>query len=322
MANWNRRKWLALAAAFVVLIAGLAVLHSYLAPEPGEPLPNPNGYDDFVAAGEMLADRMHVSGLFLEQQMSGLLTNKTAESLRSLRGFVSNNRTALDRAHLGLTRACRVRIDYSTKANRHDSELFFVGSVAGALAAEGNLAQMEGKPMEAAQDYVGGVKLGMDVAHGGLIIDALVGAASESWATGGLRTTVPQLDGAQSREILEKLRKLESTRETKQEILEHEDAYFRRTLGFVSVFYDLRSIVYTGHKTPRTWHYHSVLTLAKYDAQRRQTQEVELQLALRAFELEKGRKAQGWGDLVPDYLKEIPKDPGTEKVVPWPPVLR
>jgi hypothetical protein len=35
--------------------------------------------------------------------------------------------------------------------------------------------------------------------------------------------------------------------------------------------------------------------------------------AARAFELEKGRPPQSIADLVPDYLKAVPKDPVTEK---------
>ena len=33
--------------------------------------------------------------------------------------------------------------------------------------------------------------------------------------------------------------------------------------------------------------------------------------ATRAYELEKGKSPQSWMDLVPDYLKGIPKDPVT-----------
>jgi hypothetical protein len=300
MANWNSRKWVVLAAALVVLIAGLAVVHSYLAPEPrAEPLPSPNGYDDFVAAGGMLRD---------------FPTNESAENLRR---FISNNRAALDRAHLGLTRSCRIPRATSPNAQgywgRRLDDLSSVKKVALALVAKGNLAEMEGKPMEAAEDYVGGVKLGMDVVHGGVVIDALVAAACEAMGTAGLKTIVPKLDGAQSREILEELQKLEASRETKQDILKHEEMFARRTAGFRYVFYELIKIINPAYNTSLN------TALAKYDAQLRRTKGLEWMLALRAFELEKGRKAQGWGDLVPDYLKETPKDPGTDKVLPWPP---
>jgi hypothetical protein len=68
-----------------------------LVPKP-EPLPNPNGYDDFVGAGAML---------------KGDVPDEMTGTLEECRKFVTANREALDRGHLGLTRECRVPTQYS-----------------------------------------------------------------------------------------------------------------------------------------------------------------------------------------------------------------
>jgi hypothetical protein len=41
--------------------------------------------------------------------------------------------------------------------------------------------------------------------------------------------------------------------------------------------------------------------------------------AARAYELEKKQPPKALGDLTPDYLKAIPKDPRTGKDMTWPP---
>lgn len=299
MAEWNRRKWIVV-ASLVALILGGVVVHSYFAPEPREePLPNPNGYDDFVAAGGMI--------------VGDGATNTSAESLRQ---FVARNRPGLERARLGLSRPCRIPLDYTTNSTaywtRRLQDLSSLKLAVRALAAEGKLAKMEGKPMDAAQDYAGCVKLGIDVAHGGVLIDALVAVACESIGVEGLKTTLPELNGTQAGEVLGELESLEATRESKKDLLNHEEIFMRKSPGFQYVFYDAMRLFSSAYKAGIQ------KALAKYDAQRRRTQGLEVELAEHAFELEQGRKAHGWGDLVPAYLKEIPKDPTTEEAVSWP----
>ena len=66
--------------------------------QPPQPLPNPNGYDDFVRAGQML---------------TGRLSNYHTNSQEQLADFISKNKEPLQIVRLGLSRECRVPNDYS-----------------------------------------------------------------------------------------------------------------------------------------------------------------------------------------------------------------
>src|SRR5439155_19023133 len=92
------------------------------APIKPAPLPNPNGYDDFVNAGR--------------------LVSKTSWNYRSLTrdelgALVAENAEALKLVRLGLTKECRVPIEYSQEyLERHLQELSSTKMLGVALAAE------------------------------------------------------------------------------------------------------------------------------------------------------------------------------------------
>src|ERR1700731_3543575 len=66
--------------------------------EPVVPLPNPNGYDDFVKAGAML---------------SGKTSDYNTMTKEELRALVLTNEEPLKLSRVGLSRECRVPDDYS-----------------------------------------------------------------------------------------------------------------------------------------------------------------------------------------------------------------
>jgi hypothetical protein len=49
----------------------------------------------------------------------------------------------------------------------------------------------------------------------------------------------------------------------------------------------------------------------KFDAQEQKERQLIIDLAARAYELDKGRPPASAADLVPDYLKAVPPDPAT-----------
>jgi hypothetical protein len=49
----------------------------------------------------------------------------------------------------------------------------------------------------------------------------------------------------------------------------------------------------------------------KFNAQQSMTHRLLIDLATRAYELDKGHRPASLADLVPDYLKAIPQDPVT-----------
>jgi competence protein ComGC len=56
----------------------------------------------------------------------------------------------------------------------------------------------------------------------------------------------------------------------------------------------------------------------KFEAQEQRTRQLMIDLAARAYELDKGHRPASVADLVPEYLKAVPKDPiaGTNIVLP------
>jgi hypothetical protein len=261
-----------------------------------EPLPHPNGYIDLIAAGNMVG--------------SNLPDLKTA-TVETLEGFVVSNRAALDRARVGFTRQCRVPTEYSLGyLNRHINDLAAAKHIAWALAAEGRLAELENHPAEAATNYLTVMKLGVELDRGGVLIDALVAIACESLGTKPLANEVPKLTAEQSRALARNVEDLTAAREPMEKIVEHEHAFrrsvltgIRNMMGFVVLRRRLRI--------------NEQQVVSKYYQNCRPSLELQGRLAAHAFELEKGRPAKDWNDLVPAYLERIPLDPGTTNQLPF-----
>jgi hypothetical protein len=53
-------------------------------------------------------------------------------------------------------------------------------------------------------------------------------------------------------------------------------------------------------------------TKQKFQEQQLKTRQLLIDLAVRAYELDKGKPPASLADLVPDYLKAVPQDPFTE----------
>jgi hypothetical protein len=252
------------------------------------PLPNPNGYEDFVKAGRMVADDSPGDGTMSEED---------------LRAFVKKNAEALNLARAGLSRECRVPLEYSATIDTHHQDLSVLKRLAFTLKAEGRLAEMENRPGEAAESYLGVVRLGHAVSRGGVMIDSLVGLAIEAIGVTRLENLSRNLDANQCREVASALETAESGRESAQTILNQEHVWARRTGGLKGQL--ARLVMFkTPQQVEQKW-------AGRVAAQQARTRSLLVQLATRAYELEKGERPKSLADLVPVYLKTIPQDPLT-----------
>ncbi len=139
MTRKNRTLLLALVAVF--LLAMWALL--FLTPAPG-PLPNPNGYDDFLKAAALLTGN-GVDASALDHDGLRALVSKNAESLRLLR--------------LGLTRQCALPADsFMTNVSVMLGDLTAMKQLVQLLAAEGRLREMDYRLADAAQTYLDGIR--------------------------------------------------------------------------------------------------------------------------------------------------------------------
>src|ERR1035438_2703033 len=110
-----------------VLLVIAAVIFTFSQPAPPlPPMPRPNGYDDFIKAGEMITD-----------SVSDYRTMNQAE----LRSFVTNNAEALKLVRTGLGRECRVPLDYSATNDTNIRNLSNMKRLAFSLTAQGRLAE-------------------------------------------------------------------------------------------------------------------------------------------------------------------------------------
>ena len=185
-----------------------------------EPLPNPNGYDDFVEAG---------------QSVKVDLNDDSSANTNDLKLFLVRNEDALKRLQTGLSRECRVPLDASPEAATNAVRFERLSSLkrcALLLTAQGKLAELEGKRTDAANAYLQTVRLGCAVTRGGVIIDAQVGLAIQAKGLARLENLLKQSVGSEAAALAKSLEGLTFSCEPATKVLEREGAWARKSFGF------------------------------------------------------------------------------------------
>lgn len=276
-----------IAAPFVFLLCLLLFWHAEPLP-PVPPLPNPNGYDDLVRAGKMLANNTSDYDKMNRQELQAL---------------VENNSNALELARSGLQQQCRVPLQFLPTYPDLD-KLSALKMLAQAFVAEGELAETENRPGDAAKSYLDTIHLGNETARGGLLIDQLVEIAMEAVGTSHLQEIINNLNSKSCRETAATLEALDSQRRTWNEVMQQERDWSRRT--FTGIRYELVRLM-ERHSLEKI-HQHAE---QQFDKQRSKTRQLIIEFAARAYELDKGHPPASAANLVPEYLKAIPQDPFT-----------
>jgi hypothetical protein len=222
-----------------------------------------------------------------------------------LSALVELNTNALELARTGLMEECRVPVQFSQGyMSNHVTELGALKRITLALVAEGRLAEIEDRPGDAAKSYVDVVHLGTESARGGILIDALVGTAIEALGTSRFQKLGNQFDAKNCRETAAALEALDLQRQPWADVLDQERTWSRRAFpGFrerLAALFMSSSVKLANQKTAE-----------KFKAQQLTTRRLMVDLAARAYQLEKGNRPSSLADLVPDYLKAIPQDPFT-----------
>jgi hypothetical protein len=253
------------------------------------PLPNPNGYDALVKAGEMAAIE---TGDFSETK------------LEDLRAQTAKNYGALQAARIGLQEDCAVPLQFSLNVSQHLPELADFKRLAQAFVVEGQRAEMENRPGDAVKSYFDTIRLGHKSAQGGVLIDQLVGTAIEAMGVSHLQKLVDQLDAKTCRETAATLETLDAQRQTWNEVVQQERAWSRRT--YPDIRYRMTELVMSSSLK-------KALQKAgqKFNGQEKKTHQLIIDLAAHAYVLENGHRPASVANLVPDYLKAVPKDPIT-----------
>jgi hypothetical protein len=289
------RNWLiALLVIYSVPVFVVGGIIAFLALRPLPPLvppPNPNAYDDLVKAGQMVSTN------------TGNYAKLGAPQLRTL---AATNAAALSLARDALDGPCRVPVQYSqTNWSLTTGNVSKLRLLSQAFAAEGKLAELDKRSGKAAGCDMDLIRLGADSARGGILIDAMIGSSIESIGSADLVKLASQLDAPTCRDAAATLERLDAEKPSWDGVMKQEDDWIRRTFGMRAVLVEFifhRQVKRSGMRTQKS-----------YQAEQLKLRRLMIDFAARAFELEKGHRPASAAELVPEYLKAVPKNPTTGK---------
>jgi len=287
----GRRSLLVAAVVAAAIIAAvLFALTIGQTPPPNHALPSPNGYDSFVQAGNLVL---------------GDVSSFSDMDHDALRGLVSSNAEPLRLLRLGLTRRCSFPTDFAlTNQSWMVGELPHLKRLAQLLRAEGQLAEMESRPGDAANAYTEAIRFGNEISRGGFLINRLVGIACEAIGAVPLTKLVPSLGFDQARGVSRELEKIDDERVSFNEIKRNERRFMRielfkqrNPLEWVTGFWQAWNVTRTSATRDKILIAHERL--------------LSTQLALRCYQSDRGHVAARLDDLVTNYLAKVPLDPFT-----------
>lgn len=299
----NHGKRIAGRTVFCVVMIALAVLPGFVfykllhrLPLPIIPEPNPNGFDDIVAAGNAFNKSPILSG------------SVEPSSTKQLAAEIAKYSVAYDRLRLGLSRD--VLAQAWPKEDSPPAELWRLAcsggaarSAARALCCESQWAEQQNRPGDAARIAVETIRLGQATQRNGLVTNYLVGVAIEAVGEDRLCQVLPQLNAEQCRETIAALSEIDQQREPLDKMLRRERVWDERAFGWIGhLCLVLEDISPTGNPL------HDKIRLT--DTRRiASTRLLIVELALRAFQVDHGTMPDRLDQLTPEYLKELPVDP-------------
>jgi len=278
----------------LLVVAGNLALVAYVflgiaTPKP-TPMPNPNGYDAFVNAAQMI---------------SGMPPDPTLNyTQKELGYFISKNEAALKLGIYGLSQECMVPDDYSP-TNRYEYFLqpMAIERLAHTFWAEGCLAKLQDQTNHSVESYLRCIVLGQKSCRGGFTYSKLYGIDFENDGRKGLESWADILDSQESRKICQILEMIDTQEEPVDAFLGREKKFIRNSTTTREKLYELTEFSALRKETKDfTDKFHQNQLLRR---------QMMIAFAFRAYELENGKLPSNASDLVPSYLTAIPKDPFT-----------
>lgn len=290
----SRKLWL-----IVLLFAGVPLFLVWLwNPEkpPASVYPTPNGYDDFIAAGDLV-----------------VRVRPIPDNLADWRVHHSANVAALAKMREGLSKTCM-------SSNMYDSTGFKVLSaryssfkdLAHAQRAEFEVALADGDTNFAVRSAIDGIRFGIESARGGVMIEGLVSIAVQKIAMIPFRPIISSLSRTNAEFALEQMLSLETNAPSARSVLDKESSA-RPQMSESRWHYAIYMIF--RHKAEKVGEKKFTMKYHEFVNERRQIGGL---LAKRLYELKHGKPAIGWTDLVPRFLPAIQKDAETGSDLPFP----
>jgi len=274
----------------IVVLGNLALIaYVFLAPSSPKPtpMPNPNGYDDFVKAGSITLDTHR----FFNDMSHDELTT-----------FFSTNKTMMEIGRIGLTHECKMPDDYSVDyVGRYIEETRSIRELASAFCAKGKLAELDGRTNEAVECFLSSIKVGEKSGRGGFIVSKKVDSECERIGRSGLGAFTNSLPSSECRKIFQTLEAINNTDESWNDVKARERQLMLKSLTLREKIACWREFLPGSQDRYKPSFQTNIL---------RRT-ELMLTFAARAYELEKGRRPTNTAELIPSYLKKILQDPVT-----------
>lgn len=287
--TWKKALLGAVIGIFVVYFIGLLATNKSVSQF--APLPNRNGYDDFLKAGTLLG----------ALQVDVMYTNDPV----ALHEFMATTAEPLRLIRLGLSRTCSVAtVEVMTNFSNRINDLAQMKMLAQFLGNDGRLAELEGRTNDALRSYVDGISFGNEVSRGGFIIHRLVGVACEAIADSGLVRVLPAMNCNQSRPVIKKMEEIDRAAVTWDEVAKNERAFSR---------FEMKKSVNPVHWIVGWWQARAAIKKSheRHDAITARRRLIIVELALRCCVGETGKPPARLEDLVPKYLSRVPEDPFT-----------
>jgi hypothetical protein len=282
-----------LVVAIIAIPVAIAVFNSSSSKITPVPMPNPNGYDGIVHAG------IAVSSNFWAYKKMGT---------DQLRLALKTNATPIAKGHEALKLQCRMPPWWIPGSNSVAEKMAPI-DLSDAFAAEGQLAALENRPQDAMKAYLDMVRLGNQSPQGGSVSDGLIGIRIESRGVDLLQIISTNLDGKTCAEIAKQLERLDSQRPSMATYVKQERNWERQNFpglknGLV-IYYMHLPFTYEGRVRRK-----AAQTYAK---QAEEIRNKMVEIAARAYLLEKGHRPNNVENLVPAYLSVVPQDPVSGK---------
>lgn len=305
-AHHNRlRKTTAVLAvvSLAVIAAPTAVVYWRLThplPIPQQQLPDPNGYDDLLAAVRLLPSRPVVgTPTFDDAYYGGTAT--PAEIRRAHQELAP----AIAMVQSALTRPVLRPLDY------HDSDLGMdhlaeFRTIARGMNLGGKLARLDGDFNLAANRYLELMQFGNAAARGGLMIDALVGVSVSGIGARGLWEMRENAPRESLPAFVERLRAAEEGLEPADVFIHRDRVWSQRANGWHGHLTQIISDIHPGGGI--FWWVDTGFEGA-FDRHAATLRLLQVELALRTYRNQHGDWPATLDQLTPEILPSIPVDP-------------
>lgn len=301
------QRWHLMLMGLLVVSAMLAVLYLFAPPKPPGPIPptpSPNAFPDLLTAAQLI---------------SGKHPDPLRNDPTEIAAYVSANHSALLAIYAALAKPCEAPPDLMNSAKRRsgNGEYYLMREASTLLTQAMWDAEFRGDWNSAMQATHGLLALSRVTSRHGTFLDHLRASTTVSMAFRGLAKWRDELDAHQCRTVIAALLAHEKTRPDFEMIRQWDTYYlqwmirdwrnFRGTDGFD--WKEFLSAHTPGSSFWKNQDAHAENLRRHYHQRIAEAGLLRLELTLRLYLLERGALPGRLGELVPDFLPQLPEDP-------------